>query len=98
MNWGAIIITVSLVFFLGVIPLVLLQSQQRKKNYGPKRQTGGLKVMQGSFVCQNRKAPTLGKKLRFDYVVRILTEGDDFLGNYHYPSDLGIRKLNRPWF
>ncbi len=64
MNWGAIIIIVGLVFFLGVIPLVLLQSQQRKKKYGPKRQTGGLKVMQGSLVCQNWKAPTLGKKLR----------------------------------
>ena len=92
MNWGAIIIIVGLVFFLGVIPLVLLQSQQRKKKYGPKRQTGGLKVMQGSLVCQNWKAPTLGKKLRFDYVVRILTESDNFWGNYHYPSDPSIRK------
>lgn len=86
MNWGALIVIVGLIFFLGVIPLAFLQASLLKKGYGPEQRSRGPLVMQGRLVCQNWKAPSLGKKLQFDYAASLTGQTEDFWGEYHYPS------------
>ncbi len=92
MDWGVFIITAGLFFFLVLIPIALIQAQILTKQYGPAQPLDSAPTAQGRLTCRSAKAPTLGRKLVFDYELSLTAVGGDLTGEYRYPPESSGKK------
>jgi len=80
MNSAVFVIVGGLPFFLLLIPAVIFRAKQMSTNYGPLKLFSGRPQSRGTLICTSVNAPTMGKKLRFNYNFDLIAHGNNLTG------------------